>query len=482
MNELKIAAGYIRESTDDQLEYSPEAQRKALRQYAEKNCLVLDERYIYCDEGISGRKAGKRPAFQAMIATAKSKDCPFDTILVWKFSRFARNQEESIVYKSMLKRDGIDVVSITEPLADGPFGTLIERIIEWMDEYYSIRLAEEVKKGMTEKARRGGLQSTPPFGYCVKNNMLVPNTEEAALVAEIFDRFNSGDGLYDIARNFNERGIKTHRGNAFENRTVEYVLRNPAYIGKLRWNPSGRTRRDFKNENIILADAEHDCVVEKSVWDAAQKRLDEIKLKWGYNARPTYELKDWPSGLVRCAECGATLIFTRPCYYKCNNYARGACGTSQHIRADILKDAIIERLNIDANSRFSLNAKIVYKEERGDTVTVLESRIESLEKKKLRLKEAFLNGADSVEEYKAWKKSIDADISLMQQRLEAEKNTATDTDIRTALHNSIADALETLTSSLSSVSDKNNAARSIIESCTFDKANNLLSITYRVLF
>ncbi len=34
---------------------------------------------------------------------AKSKEHPFDIILVWKFSRFARNQEESIVYKSLLK-------------------------------------------------------------------------------------------------------------------------------------------------------------------------------------------------------------------------------------------------------------------------------------------------------------------------------------------------------------------------------------------
>ena len=76
-----------------------------------------------------------------MIALAKSKEHPIDTIIVWKFSRFARNQEESIVYKSLLKKNDVDVVSISEPLVDGPFGSLIERIIEWMDEYYSIRSA-----------------------------------------------------------------------------------------------------------------------------------------------------------------------------------------------------------------------------------------------------------------------------------------------------------------------------------------------------
>lgn len=70
------------------------------------------------------------------------------------------------MYKSMLKKQhGVDVVSITEPLIDGPFGTLIERIIEWMDEYYSINLSTEVIRGMTEKALRGGYQCTPPLGY-----------------------------------------------------------------------------------------------------------------------------------------------------------------------------------------------------------------------------------------------------------------------------------------------------------------------------
>lgn len=110
---------------------------------------------VFFEIGISGRKADKRPEFQKMIGLAKSSDHPVDVILVWKFSRFARNQEESIVYKSLLrKQSNVDVVSVSEPLIDGPFGSLIERIIEWMDEYYSIRLSGEVLRGMKEKATK----------------------------------------------------------------------------------------------------------------------------------------------------------------------------------------------------------------------------------------------------------------------------------------------------------------------------------------
>src|SRR5690554_1409660 len=144
MDTTKTAALYIRVSTDKQEELSPDAQKRLLLDYASKNSMIVPKEYVFIENGISGKKADKRPEFQKMIGLAKSKDHPLDVILVWKYSRFARNQEESILYKSLLKRNNIDVISISEPLIEGPFGALIERIIEWMDEYYSIRLSGEV--------------------------------------------------------------------------------------------------------------------------------------------------------------------------------------------------------------------------------------------------------------------------------------------------------------------------------------------------
>ena len=97
---LKICAAYIRVSTHDQEEYSPDSQLKLIRDYAGRNGYALPGEFIFQDDGISGRTAEKRPGFMRMIAAAKEKPRPFETILVWKFSRFARNQEESVVYKS----------------------------------------------------------------------------------------------------------------------------------------------------------------------------------------------------------------------------------------------------------------------------------------------------------------------------------------------------------------------------------------------
>ena len=101
---MKIGALYIRVSTHMQEELSPESQKKLLLSYAKSHDIFVPEEFIFMDLGISGRKADKRPDFQRMISMAKSKPSPFQVIVVWKFSRFARNQEESIVYKSLLRK------------------------------------------------------------------------------------------------------------------------------------------------------------------------------------------------------------------------------------------------------------------------------------------------------------------------------------------------------------------------------------------
>ena len=95
------AAAYIRVSSERQDEYSPDSQIKLIREYAKKNDFDVPDEYVFFDDGISAKTAQKRTQFNNMIALAKEKEPPFKAILVWKFSRFARNQEESIVYKNI---------------------------------------------------------------------------------------------------------------------------------------------------------------------------------------------------------------------------------------------------------------------------------------------------------------------------------------------------------------------------------------------
>ena len=483
--DIKIAAAYIRVSTDDQLEFSPDSQLGVIRDYAARNQIILPPEFIFMEEeGRSGRKSSNREKFQDVIGLAKSPEHPVDMILLWKFSRFARNQEESIFYKNRLRRLGVDVVSVSEPLPDGPFGSLVERIIEWQDEYYSINLAQEVRRGMTEKAKRGQLQSTASFGYRVdkEHNMLVPVPEEAELVREIFRRFLSGEGFFPIAKWLNSIGVRTHRGNEFENRTVEYILRNPVYVGKLRWTPSGRTRRDFNNPDTLVVDASHEPLIDQATYDAAQERIRQLKERWKYKARPASEKKHWLAGIVRCKSCGATLIFSAPHYFKCSNYVRGRCTTSQHISVELLERAFLERLHLDMSAADQLDYHLISAADgTADELQLARRNLDSLQKKKERLREAFLSGADTVEEYKAMKDSLEQQILDAAVRVDSLSSGASDRKTPDLLKQCIGKALDTLEAKNATLEQKFEAANSIVESCTFDKQNLLLSITYRVI-
>ena len=93
---------YARVSSEKQAEndLSIVTQLKSLREYAQKNNWVVCKEFI--DEAESARTAD-RPAFQEMISYSKKKEKLFEAILIWKFSRFARNREDAIIYKSLLR-------------------------------------------------------------------------------------------------------------------------------------------------------------------------------------------------------------------------------------------------------------------------------------------------------------------------------------------------------------------------------------------
>lgn len=157
---------YARYSSDNQREESIEGQLRECRTFAEKNGITLLEPYI--DRALSA-KTDNRPNFQKMIKdSALGK---FDVLIVWKLDRFSRNRYDSAHYKSILRKNGVKVVSATEEISDNPQGILMESLLEGMAEYYSAELAEKVIRGLTENALKckynGG---TLPIGYTIDNN------------------------------------------------------------------------------------------------------------------------------------------------------------------------------------------------------------------------------------------------------------------------------------------------------------------------
>lgn len=338
-----IGAAYIRVSTEDQIEFSPDSQLNKIKEYARTHRIQIPETYIFLDEGISGRHADNRPAFMRMIQTARKKPKPFDVILVWKFSRFARNRQDSIFYKSMLRKEcGIDVISITEQLSGDPTSILIEALLEAMDEYYSINLAQEVRRGMNEKFLRGGVVCPPPFGYRTGRERYEVNPQEAFYVREIFSDFLNGMTFRQIARKLNLAGVSTVRGNAFESRTVKYILGNPVYAGMQR----RRLHASVSESSLSVVPALHEPLITKETFQKVQERLRLIqKTHVNKTAAPASFMLQ---GLVRCSFCRSVLTWSRKGQsLQCCKYTRGQCPQSHSISVRKINAAVLEKLSED---------------------------------------------------------------------------------------------------------------------------------------
>jgi site-specific DNA recombinase len=488
LSERKTGAIYIRVSTDKQEELSPDAQLRLLMDYAKNNHTDIPMEYIFQDNGISGRKADKRPAFQQMIALAKSKEHPIDTIIVWKFSRFARNQEESIVYKSLLKKNNVDVVSVSEPLIDGPFGSLIERIIEWMDEYYSIRLSGEVMRGMTQNAIRGHYQSDAPIGYRSPGNKKPPEKDPKTVQIPIMmkDLLLSGSSLLQIARKLNEQGYRTKHGNLWDARGVRYVLENPFYAGISRWNYTDRGRQLKPADEVIYTKGNWE-----PLWDKAT--LEEIKKHLTMNmrkakSRDVSTAKHWLSGLLICSSCGGTLAYSgtkNSRGFQCWKYTKGFCNESHYIGIRPIEKMVIEYLESILHSPAIVYTVISSASADADSkLADLEKQLQKVENKEKRIKAAYLNEIDSLEEYKANK------AALLKERAAIEKNikllTISNTDMSKEemdkkMKQNISALLTVLQDDSADYVQKGNMMRNVVDHIMFDRGNTSLDMFLKLV-
>lgn len=483
MSEKKICAAYVRVSTEDQAEYSPDSQLALLREYAKRNDMLLPEEYIFKDEGISGRTAEKRPDFMRLISTAKQKPRPFETILVWKFSRFARNQEESIVYKSLLKKENdIDVVSISEPLAEGPFGGLIERIIEWFDEYYSIRLSGEVTRGMTERARRGKHNANAPFGYVMAQGELQIDPERSETVRQIYRSFLQGETILSIAKKLNDAGCRTLRGKTWENRTVRYVLTNPIYTGVVRWSPNGANDYHLRyghGEETMVVPGNHEPLIDKADFDAVQEKLRLFERTYkgtGDRISQRQNGRHMLQGMVKCSACGATLTVYCKEYMNCVQYAHGKCTRSHSVRTDALEQLVLGviRSHFDA-----LDFEVVQTlpPELAGEREALRRRIDHEQMILDRCREAYLAGIDTLEEYRANKAAAARKMEQLQQKLQAMQ--APEPIDKKAFAEQHRSALAILSKPETPGDEKNRLLRTFVDHIVYSKASNTVQITFK---
>ncbi len=357
---MKVAL-YARVSSEQQAEkdLSIPAQLKALKTHVLKRGWDVAREYV--DKAESARSAN-RPAFQEMIAHTKQKPLPFQGILVWKLSRFARNREDSILYKSLLRKRGVQVISINEQIDESPTGRLLEGMIESIDEFYSANLGQDTRRGMKENAQRGFLNGAPvSFGYRatfkningVKKRVIEVNENEAPIVKRAFDLFLKGEGAKNITQKLNADGFRNRQGKLWNKNLIFYLLKNEIYTGTYIWNRFNKTNglKVLNPESEIVRIPNHHApLVEQTVFEHVQQILKERAPEAKSHPRAVAS-QHLLSGLVYCARCGAKMIAStaksgRFIYYACQRKSKeGRASCSQKsFNAEKLEPCIVDTI------------------------------------------------------------------------------------------------------------------------------------------
>lgn len=322
---MKVAI-YLRVSSRQQAEQelSIPAQREAIQRFVESKGWVIVSEYV--DEAKSA-KSDDRPEFQKVIALAKRPNRPFDAIVVHKFDRFARRREDHIIYKALLQRLDVKVVSATEQTdPETPHGFLLEGMLEVISEFYNVNLAAEVRKGMTQNAKQGYSNGgNPPYGYRTEHVavssqrtravwVLGPR-EEIDLIRWIFNQYAYENvGYKAIAAALNGKDVPTTKGGKWAASTVRAILFNEAYIGRRLWNKQdyqtpGKKWKD--RSEWIVAENAHPPIIPKDLYDRCQE-IAKKRCGGGGQYHSPFTLRAnspfWLRGMMWCDKCGSKMV------------------------------------------------------------------------------------------------------------------------------------------------------------------------------
>ena len=425
---------YARVSSDAQdVENSIDAQLNKCREWAERNGYVVVQEFV--DRAKSGR-ADKRPDFREMIDVAESPDCQFAMVLVWRFSRFFRNKDESAFYKQRLRKSGVRVISVNEPVDDSSVGRLTEGMFELMDGFQSELISEEVKRGTHNLARRGFfLGRVAPYGMMKvkvpdgkkERNKLAPDPRTAPHVRRMFDLALEDRTEGQITKTLNAEGIPSASGGPWKANRVHESLTNRHHEGTIVWA--------IGSDDPVIAPNSHPGIVTPEEFEIVQQKLKGRAFEI-VNPR-TSGNQHLLSELVKCRQCGSSVTYATGGkkgktyhYLLCSNRKDNGlegCDSpwlpAEEFEALVMAEILDDLLTPEHNRNLIEELRA----ESGEAITKARKRAEDIEKRlreidqrQDRLLVAYELGKVELPRYSAHNE----DLEEMRKRTEAERDNA----------------------------------------------------------
>jgi len=446
--------GYCRVSSDGQALNgdSINAQRSAIEKYCRENKLAKP-RFIE-DAGWSG-KDDKRPGFQQMAGIALAKGTQLRTIVVFDSSRFFREFTYSEFYIAEFRKNGVLLASVADRFVDGPEGDLVRQITGIANQLMRQKNAIHVRNSMRNNALRGFSNGArPALGYKLEvakmqgdtpKKHLVIDAVGAELVRQIFalcirgENGEGGLGIKAICDWLNVRGYRTSTGGPYMTGTVEHILKNEAYVGRLFWD---KTDPDTKKPRPRSEWIPCPCpiILDEDVFQAAQMALRSRAPK----VTPTRVTNSEVllTSLAYC-ECGAKLQIQTATgrsrvyrYYSCSAHIKGrGCSLDKPTRvteADLdaavtgvvldhlLNAEFVRRLSASISEKFSETTEDITR-----NVVGLRKQLAAAKTRLNKLLEGFANGLfESDDDFKETHRKLYRDRTQLEGLIDGQERLA----------------------------------------------------------
>ncbi len=272
----KICAIYTRKSTDERLDMefnTLDAQRESCEAYitSQKSEGWVVSKEKYDDGGFSGGSL-ERPALRKLLDDIKAGKVHI--IVVYKIDRLTRSLMDFAKLVQVFDEYGTTFVSVTQSFnTTTSMGRLTLNVLLSFAQFEREVSGERIRdKIAASKARGMWMGGVPPIGYKIEHRQLVVNPGEVKLARHIFDHYLALGNVRSLKAELDREGIKspkrksltgkTYGGSSFSRGALYWVLKNPAYIGKI-------SHKGKIHEGL------HEGIIPFDTWERVQIKLKE---------------------------------------------------------------------------------------------------------------------------------------------------------------------------------------------------------------
>lgn len=458
IDRLRVAA-YCRVSTDD--EDQIKSYNSMVRYYTD---LIKSNKQwvfagVFADKAITGTKTDKREEFQLLIQECLSGN--IDLVIAKSIPRFARNTLDTLKYVRMLRERNIAVYFEVEKINTLKDGEFLLTILSSVAQQEVENTSAYVKKGLKMKMKRGelvGFQGCLGYDYDVVTKSLSINEEGAETVRYIFDRYVAGAGSTMIARELNEQGISTIKGNLWTSSSVMGIINNEKYKGDILLGKtftvdpiSKRRLENLGEEDRFYIKNHHEPIISEEKFARAQeireRRNGGRKKGVAPGKREKFSRQYAFSCMLECGFCGASLSRRRwhssskykKTIWQCvksTKHGKRFCPDSKGIPEQVIEDAFIESYRMLCTDHKDVLEEFIKRVEKTLSEDSIEDKIEKLNKnayniqyKRKKLLESYLEGVvakDIYEEtdmgYEKKLSEVNAQLGMLEQQYDNESS------------------------------------------------------------